>query len=201
MPLLSLGAGPDHDRTAGAGDLVGAGLPQTQWWAAGSAPAAVGLNPPTQPLGKTFLGSKVLTAAAPHGDLCPAAWPRPCLFVLGRQRHSCLLFTPCPGGMWMPGLTASPGTGRRSTQPSLGTAAPGATSVSHLSWGWGGRLTGAPIRGPHSELVDTGLRPTLPLHLAGPGVPKCPQRDCPSGSSPQGTRHPAAESNAQQVLE
>lgn len=44
-----------------------------------------------------------------------------------------------------------------------------------LELGVGAWLTGAPIRGPHSELVDTGLRPTRLLHLAGPGVPKCPQ--------------------------
>ena len=127
-------------------------------------------HPPAS--GETFLGSEVLTAAAPHGDPCPAARPRPCLFVLGRQRHSCLLFTPCPGGMWMPGLTASPGTGRRSTQPSLGTAAPGATSVSHLSWGWGGKADGGSHQRVTFRAGGHGPKADSP---APPGRAGCPQ--------------------------
>lgn len=151
-PSPSCGTGPNH--TTGAGDLVDTGLPQIQWWAVGSAPEAISFDPRAASKQNPW-SSTVPTAAAPHGEPRVPCYPaRPCLFVSSHQRHSCLLFTPCPGSVWMPGLTASPVTGCRSTQPSLGTAAPGATSVSHLGWGWG-MADGDSCQRPHSDLVDT----------------------------------------------
>ena len=79
-PLLSSGAGPDHDRTAGAGGLVGAGIPQTQWWAVGSAPAAVGLDPPPPSLWGNLPGQRGSHSSRPARRSLPCCQAK-ALFV------------------------------------------------------------------------------------------------------------------------
>lgn len=107
---------------------------------------------------QTRPGGKVPTAAALHGG--PRVPCRPCLFVLGHPRHSCLLFTSCPGSMWVPGLTASPVTGTRRHQ------------CESLGLGVGGWPTGAPVRG-RIQIWWT-CRPTADLPVP-PGWAGCPQ--------------------------
>lgn len=153
------------------------------------------VSTPIQPLSKPGRGRQGRQAAALHGEPCVPCRPAEALFVCPGPSKALLslLFTPCPGSMWVPGLTASPVTGRRSTQLS-GHRGTRRHQCESLGLGVGGWQAGAPSEATFRSGGRAGLRLTCPLHLAGLGVPKCPHRDCPAGSSPQGTWRPAAES-------